>query len=281
MTTVDAVIVSFNSAEHLRACVAAFRAWPRAGQVIVVDNGSTDGSVAVARSIADIVLTPGQNLGFGAGQNLGVEHATTTYVLLLNPDAEVDPCGLESGYCALEKHPGAGAVQGRVLRAQDGMEERWQGAEPGVQDLMARLLRLRERFGEERLQRWSGYVGAGYYRDRGASEPASVEFLAAVAPLVRRAAFEQVGGFDPAFFLYAEDIDLARRLRAASWELIALPVNWVVHAGGASSRDRVRWREKIWWQSHLTLVERHWGGWRRLIGLLLCRIGARGAGRVG
>lgn len=276
MTTpdVDAVIVAYNSESHLAACIAAARCWPRLGRVVVVDNNSEDGSADVAEQEADVVVRSATNTGFGAAQNLGRAQSTAPYVLVLNPDARVEPAGLEAGHVLLEAEPDVAAVEGSIVRAADGGEERWQGSEPGLADLVARLLRLRRWLGENRLKRLAGLSGIRYFADRAVAEPRDVDFLAAVAPLVRREAFDEVGGFDPSFFLYAEDVDVCRRLRDAGWRLVATPDRWATHVGGASSAGTGAARSRHWWESHRLIVRRHWSGGRRWAGLALAGAGA-------
>ena len=271
---VDAVIVTYNSETQLEGCVAAVRRWPRLHRVVVVDNQSQDGSVGLADRVADVVVRSPANVGFGAAQNVGREASGAPYVLVLNPDARVEPAALEAGRCVLEAEGDVAVVEGSIVRASDGGEERWQGREPGLADLAARLLQLRRWLGEGRLKRLARAVGIRYFADRAVASRHDVDFLAAVAPLVRRQALEQVGGFDSSFFLYAEDIDLCRRLRAAGWRLVATPDRWATHVGGASSAGAGAARSRHWWESHRLLVARHWSGGRRWAGLALAGTGA-------
>jgi N-acetylglucosaminyl-diphospho-decaprenol L-rhamnosyltransferase len=270
---VDAVIVTYNSEAHLEDCVAAVRRWPRLRRVVIVDNHSQDGSAGLAERVADAVVRSPTNVGFGAAQNVGRAQSATRYVLVLNPDARVEPSALEAGRAVLEAAPDVAAVEGSIVRASDGGEERWQGSEPGLADLVARLLQLRRWLGEARLKRLARAAGVRHFVDRAVSTPHDVDFLAAVAPLVRREALEQVDGFDPSFFLYAEDVDLCRRLRAAGWRLVATPDRWATHVGGASSAGAGAARSRHWWESHRLLVARHWSGGRRWLGLALAGAG--------
>lgn len=266
---VDAVIVTFNNAGDLPACVAAARAWDRVARVIVVDNDSSDLSAEVADRIADVVVRIPVNIGFGAAQNRGRSESASPYLLVLNPDARVDPAGLEAGFRVLAASADVALVEGEIRRDADGAEERWQGRPPGLLDLVARLLQLQRWLGEDRLKRLAARGGARYFLERSVDAAREVDFLAAVAVLARREALESVGGFDEAFFLYAEDIDFCIRLRDGGWRLVAIPSPWATHIGGASSKGRRLVRRRLWWESHRLLVERHWSGPRRHTGLAL------------
>lgn len=269
---VDVVVVSHNSQAVLEAAIRSVRAWDRTSKVVVVDNGSLDGSVSIAERLADETIVS-TNIGFGGGQNLGVGQCRAEWVLLLNPDAVVDVGGLERGYQYASGQSAVAMVEGSIRRSADSGVERWCGSEPGLLALFARLSRLRERMGEERLKRAARWVGIADYADRDVIDPTRVEFLAAVAPLVRRSAFDQVGGFDDDIFLYAEDIDLCRRLREAEWSIVAIPWHWAEHVGAASSGGYEARRAVLWWQSHGVFVRKHWTGPRRWTGLLLTALG--------
>jgi GT2 family glycosyltransferase len=276
VSDVDAVVVTYESASHLARCIASARAGG-VTRIVVVDNDSRDSSVEVARDLADDVIALPQNVGFATAQNIGVARCRAPYVLLLNPDAELAPGAVRSGIYVLERCNQVGAVEGAIVRADNGAEERWQGPEPGLGALAARLLRLRERLGEDKLQSLAKFTGQRHYADRGVAAQRSVPFLAAVALLVRRAAFFDVSGFDEAYFLYAEDVDLCRRLRARGWKCIALPRSWARHEGGASSAATPHRRAVLWWTSHRRLVATHWFGIRRAIGIAVCGLGLREA----
>lgn len=276
---VDVVVVTFNNLGDLSPSISAAREWPRVRRVVVVDNGSGDGTADLAERLADVVVRMPSNVGFGAAQNRGRLETQAPFLLLLNPDALVVPASLEAGRRLLDARPDVAAVEGAVRRAADGAEERWQGPEPGLADLVARLFDLRRRLGEERLKRLAARVGAGYFSDRRVRTVQEVDFLAAVAPLVRRDAMDMVGGFDEGFFLYAEDVDLCHRLRRAGWRLVALPDHWATHEGGASSRGDDARRKRLWWESHRLLVHRHWAGPRRWLGAAVAAIGVASAAR--
>lgn len=277
---VDVVIVTFNSATNVAESVAAVRRWPRVATVVVVDNASTDGSTNVADACADVVVRLPANVGFGSAQNVGMAQTTAPFVLALNPDARVAPEGLETGRDLMLAEPSVAVVQGSIVHSEDGREERWQGSEPTLADLAARLLRLRQRLGEDRVARLAKRLGAAYFADRSVQSRRDVDFIAAVAPLLRRDALKDVGGFDRSYFLYAEDVDLCRRLRDNGWRVVAVPGPWATHDGGASSQGARARQTRLWWESHRLLVSRHWKGPRRWAGLALSAAGGRLAART-
>ncbi len=198
------------------------------------------------------------NPGFGAGQNRGVGAGDAELALLLNPDCILRPGALEAGVAHLAAHPQVAAVQGVIRSASTGDPERSQGRRLVAIHLWGRALGLRRLlalgFVRTLARRTAGLAD---HAERIPDRPTAVESLAATAILVRRTAFEQVGGFDPAFFLYGEDLDLSRRLCAAGWGLVALADEWAVHVGGSSSSSTTA-REIVWWEGTLVYAARWW-----------------------
>src|SRR5206468_1727798 len=176
------------------------------------------------------------NPGFGAGQNHGVTLTSAPYVLLCNPDAEVVADAVVAGADLLATHPDVAAVQGVIVNRATGQPERSAGVELGPLHLLGRAVGakrlLRFRAGRALARR---VPGLGDHARRVPAGPVEVESLAATAVLVRRGAFDSVGGFDESYFLYGEDLDLCRRLRAGGWKLRAVPEVWATHASGGSA----------------------------------------------
>ena len=285
MTSVDVVVVAYRSRALLERLLPEVRRITT-GRVVVVDNGD-DGSGDRAEELgATAVLRP-DNPGFGAGQNAGLAETSSPLVLLLNPDAIPDPDGLAAGVAHLEAHADVAAVQGAVVHAGSGAAERSHGRELGPVHLLGRALGLRRAAGLGPVRALARRTSLGDYIDRAVSAPVDVESLAATVVLVRRAAVDQVGGFDEGYFLYGEDLDLCRRLRAAGWRLVALPDTFAVHEGGASSESWRR-RELEWWRGTMRFAARWWGAgaWSgalaaatvRWVGLAVLR--PRGAGEA-
>jgi GT2 family glycosyltransferase len=224
----SALIVNYNGADTLERCLASLPADPPGGlETIVVDNASTDGSQAIVRRrFAGMRLVPlAANLGFGAAVNRAAAEARGDRLLLLNNDAWLAPGSLEALGTRLDADPGLGWVSPR-LRYPDGRHQTAWVPDVGVAGESVQRLRNRlERFGFNhllvpRLLERLGMAG----------------WLTAACALLRRRAFDEVGGFDERFFLYFEDADLGRRLRLAGWRLAEEPAATAFHASAGRAR---------------------------------------------
>jgi N-acetylglucosaminyl-diphospho-decaprenol L-rhamnosyltransferase len=230
MTEVSAVVVSYNSAADLPDCLRSLRS-EGVADVVVVDNASADGSVEVVRRVdpdATVVET-GANLGFGTAANRGAALATGDHLLILNPDTVVEPGTVKALSEALDRDPGMAAV-GPRLENVDG----------SVYPSVRRFPDLTVAFGHAFLGLvWPRNPATRRYRmlDWDHDQPAPrVDWVSGACMLVRRSAFEMVGGFDEAYFMYVEDVDLCWRLGQAGWRIGYEPAGRVVHALGGSSR---------------------------------------------
>lgn len=259
MSSVDVVIVAFRSDAHMASCVRSVLDDDAVATITVVDHGD-GGSASVAAALTSRVRTAWNpsNPGFGAGQNAGASTGTAEAILVLNPDAELAEGALAHGLRTLAADPSVAMVQGVISNAETGELDRSQGRELGVVDLYGRALGLRRLLVFRVVRRVAARLPA--VRDHLHRQPLvarAVDSLAATAPLVRRGAFEAVGGFDESYFLYGEDLDLCRRLRRAGWTLMALPMPWATHLSGSSSASFVD-RELAWWSGTLRFAATWW-----------------------
>ena len=228
--TVGAVVVSYNSAAYLTDCLRSLRS-EGVTEVVVVDNASSDGSVEVVRS-ADAgvaVVETGSNLGFGSGANRGVAATRGDYVLILNPDTVVEPGTVKALSEALDRDDGLAVVGPRIENVDGTLY-------PSVR----RFPNLTVAFGHAFLGLvWPANPYTRRYRmlDWDHDRPApDVDWVGGACILVRRSAFDLVAGFDEAYFMYVEDVDLCWRLGRAGWRIGYEPGGRVVHALGGSSR---------------------------------------------
>jgi N-acetylglucosaminyl-diphospho-decaprenol L-rhamnosyltransferase len=250
MSTTDVVVVAYQSRDRIAGCLSPLRDLSGLGSIIVVDHGA-DGAGRVAEELGATVIEQPSNPGFGAGQNAGLRLCRGDYVLICNPDAVVIPDAIAIGIDHLDHAPRVAAVQGHIFDAHTSGVQRSAWLKVGPVFLWSRVLgisRIR-RMIERITSATPGPLSSRPCRPSGATAVTSspVEALGAVALLCRRAALDAVGGFDEGYFLYREDIDLCRRLRARQWELRTLDLPWAAHEGGASSSDP-RERDHQWWK---------------------------------
>jgi N-acetylglucosaminyl-diphospho-decaprenol L-rhamnosyltransferase len=267
-----AVVVNYESGGALALCVEGLRS-EGAAELVVVDNGSVDGSLdELRRRFPEVeVLVPGRNLGYGAAANRGVAATTLPSVLVCNPDLEVGPGALAGLAGVLAADPRC-ALVGPLIREPGGARYPSARRFPTLTDAAGHALfgmfaptnRFTRSYQEARLETATG-------------GPERVDWVSGACFLVRRSAFEQVGGFDEAYFMYAEDVDLCWRLGRAGWRVAYLPTAEVTHSQGVST-DRHPYRMII--EHHRSLLRfaaRSSKGWRRaILPLVALGIGARG-----
>lgn len=226
---VAAIVVSFNAAAELRTCLATLAA-EGVGTVVVVDNGSTDASRQVADAAGATWVDAGSNLGYGRAANLGAarpETAGADCLLICNPDIELRPGSVPALAGALDADPGLGAV-GPRLSNTDGSLYPSARTFPDLVDAMGHgllgMVAPENRFTRRyRLLDWDHRAAA------------AVDWVSGACFMVRRRAWDEVGGFDPSFFMYMEDVDLCWRLGRAGWAVGYAPDAEVVHVQGVSA----------------------------------------------
>jgi N-acetylglucosaminyl-diphospho-decaprenol L-rhamnosyltransferase len=269
---IDVLIVAYRSRDDIVSCVTAARGIVGVHDVVVVDHGD-DGSGADARRAGARVIADPSNPGFGAGQNRALSVTGSPYVLILNPDAQ--PCAeaITDGVSFLEHHRDVAVVQGAVVSRRTGQPERSQGRELGPLHLLGRAVGARRLLRSRPGRTLAKLVPVlRDHVERTPEGPTPVSALAATAWLARRDALEAVGGFDADYFLYGEDLDLCRRLRAAGWQLVALPDLWATHVEGSSAGSPLE-RELAWWAGTMRFAAGWWthAAWSCALGAAVIR----------
>ncbi|MBI3255728.1 MAG: glycosyltransferase family 2 protein [Candidatus Andersenbacteria bacterium] len=221
MDSIGAVIVTHNNQATLMACLESLQ---KAGieDIVVVDNASTDNTSSHIPS-GITVFKNAQNIGFGAAVNQGASTLKNEYLLFLNPDAQLQD-SLEEAVQAMRQDSHLGIV-GLALYDKEGkLEQHSFGGFPSLRTLFLR--KLFPKATAPRIARSS--------ERRGATSP---DWVSAGAMVVRQKTWQQIGGFDPIFFMYWEDIDICLRAHKAGWKITHLPQVHVVHQRGASLAD--------------------------------------------
>jgi N-acetylglucosaminyl-diphospho-decaprenol L-rhamnosyltransferase len=247
---VSVVVVSYNAQAHLLRCLASIADLPC--EVVVVENASTDGSAeAVRERFPNVRLVElERNVGFGAANNMGMDVADRRYVLLMNPDAWPVGDAIERLVRFVASHSKTGAVGPRLLNV-DGTLQRSVRGYPTRWRLATEYLFLR--WFAPRTKLLNAFYAANFdHRSERAAE-----FLVGAVLMLRREAVQDVGGFDPEFFMYNEEVDLCYRLRRAGWSVDFYPGAEFIHVGRGSSdaiADQM-YREQL--RSHLRFLAKH------------------------
>ena len=243
---VTVVVVTWNALPWLEQCLDSVRGH----ELVVVDHGSTDGTLDFVREHhPGARIVEQENKGMGGGNNAGMRVAEGRYFFLLNSDAWVVGDGLEQLVAFADANPDT-AVVGPRLRNTDGSLQRSVRGDPTLWRLATEYLFIRKL--APRTNALNPLYVGGFDHDR----EYQADWLYGPALLVRREATEQVGLFDEDFFMFSEEADWMRRFRAAGWKVRFFPGAEVVHVGGASHGGRM-YVENL--RSHVRYAWKHRG----------------------
>lgn len=228
---VSIVIVSWNTKALVLDCLAAIaRAAGDLGvETVLVDNASADDTVAaVMRDHASVVVIENdENRGFAAANNQGIARSRGRYVLLLNSDTTPEAGSIEALVRFADSAPRSGAVGGMLLNGDGRFQASFQKAPSIVRECLAAS-------GLGRRLWFEGYPSYGPEESRVRRR---VEVIPGACMLLRRAALDEIGLLDESYFMYSEETDLCRRLRAHAWDVWYLPEARITHFGGQSTRQ--------------------------------------------
>ena len=250
------LIVNWNTRELLRDCLVSVRRGLRSAEisaeVLVVDNGSRDGSIQMMKEqFPDAVLIANSdNRGFARANNQALERASGRHVLLLNSDTIVHADVLARSVEYLDGHHDVGGMGCRVLN-EDGSLQVSTSVHPGLWSLLGMTLG-RGHLGNQVLPGGRGGAGAGWHE-------LDSEVLSGCYLMVRREVLGQVGLLDPGFFFFGEETDWCLRIRSAGWRLVFAPVGEITHLGGGSAK-RLGGRRDLLLTGALIRLQRKHGG---------------------
>jgi N-acetylglucosaminyl-diphospho-decaprenol L-rhamnosyltransferase len=255
---VAAVVVNYKAAQYLVGCVQSL-VDEGVSPVLVIDNASQDDSEAVlaASGLPARFLSTERNLGYGAGANVGLLETDSPWVLVCNADLVVHPGAVKALVAALEEDPRRG-ISGPRVENTDG------SLYPSARTFPA----LGDAIGHAFLgmvapaNRWSRrYQMLGWDHD----QRTEVDWVSGACFLARRSAIGELGGFDEAYFMYSEDVDLCWRAWRSGWKVVYEPTATVTHVQGASTDQRPY---RMIAEHHRSLLRFAWRsnpGWRRLL----------------
>jgi hypothetical protein len=228
------IVVNWNTRDLLRDCLESVEETVRdlSYEVIVVDNASTDGSVAMLRERFPRVrvIENTENRGFGAANNQAMKIMAGRYALLLNSDTRLTEDAVQSFFSFLESRPDVAMACGQLLNA-DGSRQNSIAAFPGLLTLLTNTPFLEYLFPKRFPSKRNDYAG-----------PIEVDSAIGACLMVRKAAIDAVGMFDERYFFFFEETDWARQMNAAGWKVFFVPTAFIHHLQGQSIGRNIRSR---------------------------------------
>jgi GT2 family glycosyltransferase len=249
MADVSVVVVTFNALPWVERALESMRGH----ETVVVDHGSTDGTLELVRErFPEARVIEQENKGLGGGSNAGMRIASGDYFLLLNSDAWALDDAVERLAAFADEHPEAAVVGPRLLNPDGSLQRSVRGF-PTVWRLATEYLFLRKL--APRSRALNAFYGAGFDHE----EVREAEFLMGSVLLVRREAADTVGLFDEDFFMFSEETDWLYRFRQAGWKVLFTPDAEFVHVGGATTRQNwgPMFREQV--RGHVRFLAKHRG----------------------
>jgi GT2 family glycosyltransferase len=235
---IAAILVNYNAGDELRRALqsVADELHDMPWEAVVVDNGSADGSgdIAVEFSPGVTLLRNRDNVGFGRAVNQGVAATTAPLILIMNPDCRLVAGAVAALRAELDPHDYCAIVGPRILNPDGSVQGSARGDPDMLTGLFGRTAALR------RLLPWLAVSKRNVVSDaaiRSGHESVVVDWLSGACMLARRDALARVKGFDERYFLYWEDADLCRRLRAAGYHVRYVPGATAIHRVGHSSKS--------------------------------------------
>jgi N-acetylglucosaminyl-diphospho-decaprenol L-rhamnosyltransferase len=245
------IIVNYNGRQHLENCLASLAQHPPSMpyETVVVDNASTDGSVAAVQAHPGVrVIALAQNVGFSAGNNVGIRASSGELVLLLNNDTLLRPGALDTLVARLDAHPKAAVAGPRLVDGEGRVELTFGPMISPLGELRQKILFVGHERGIGPISRWV---------ERTTRKEKYVDWITGACLLVRRPVAEEVGLLDERFFLYTEDVDFCASVRAAGWKILFTPATEIVHLRGRARIAAPRMINRAYRRSHIAFYEKH------------------------
>ncbi len=245
-------IVNYNTCEQLRSCLESV-IYETEKEIIVIDNGSSDGSQEMVQAEFPTLLLKelDYNIGYGAAADLGISLSTSPYILLLNSDTILQSDTLDRLSEYLDENPKAGIVGPRLINKNGNLQ-------PSCFPMPSPLQIFLDVSHINQLIHQIPFVKEQSFRTWSHNHNRSVPWVQGAVLVLRREAYDAVRGFDKAFFMYYEEVDLCRRLSNAGWETHFSPVTDVIHIGGASTNQQYAKMELQYWASLALFYRKHY-----------------------
>ncbi|MFN2118431.1 MAG: glycosyltransferase family 2 protein [Candidatus Promineifilaceae bacterium] len=246
------VLVCWNNLKYLEPCLESLyeSEMHTTYDVVVVDNGSTDGSQEMLRNkYPEIqIVQNDHNVGLGKASNQGIVATNGRHILLLNNDTIVNGPSLDAMVDFLDSHPKTGVVGGRLLNADGSIQSCYNDFSTLREEFL-----IATRLGE-------AFLYEGYPAKMFDDQVRTVGWVGSACAMIRRAALDEVGLLDENYFIYGDEADLQYRLKQAGWDIHFIPEASTIHFGGRSMN---RWgRRKMVYRGKLLFYQKHYGKFR-------------------
>lgn len=276
MLDVSVIVVNWNTRELLAKCLRCVQDTVQrvSCEIIVIDNASSDDSVAMVRRDFPAVrlIANTENVGFARANNQGIPLAQGRYVLLLNSDAFVRPNCIDRMVAFMDAHPKAG-MAGCKLLYEDGR------LQPSCARFPTLLTELFTAFGLDKLFSRSKLFGRYLMTDWDYNDTRPVDVIMGAFMLVRREVIQQIGMLDESFFMYSEEVDWCYRCQQAGWQVLFTPEAETVHLwGGSTGSIKVETLLRLY-RARVQFFRKHYG--RLSAFLYKCILGLNALIRVG
>ena len=243
-------IVSYQARDYLRDCLLSIREYPPDGayEIIIVDNGSTDGTISMLREEfpETVVIKNQDNEGFTAPMNQALHRGQGNYLLQLNPDTLVHPGAFNELIQFLKTHPDVGICGPKVLNTDGSLQSPCRRGESRPWAVISYFLRLPALFPHSKF--FGGYLMN--YMDE--DETHAIAGVAGSCMMIRKEVITGIGYLDEQFFAYQEDADYCLRARKAGWKIFYVPSALITHYGGQGGsrvqpyRSIIEWHRSYW-----------------------------------
>ncbi|HCN05322.1 MAG TPA: hypothetical protein DIS79_06850 [Bacteroidetes bacterium] len=271
MPDISVLIVNYNVKDYLLQCLRSlYRSEGDVSiEIVVVDNASSDRSVADLQQVfPDVIwVALDENVGFGRGNNVGLQYCTGRYVLFLNPDTIVSPDTAFTMVRYMDQHPDVGIAGCKVLNPDGTFQLACRRGLPTPWASFCKLFGLQALFPKIKL--FSGY-NLTY---RSVDEMYPVDALIGAFMIAPTSMVREIGGFDPAFFMYGEDVDLCYRIQKTGKTVMYVPTTTIVHFKGESTRRSSMDDVKVFYDAMEIFARKHFG--KNAIWLVFLRLGIR------
>ncbi|HXQ72658.1 MAG TPA: glycosyltransferase family 2 protein [Pyrinomonadaceae bacterium] len=259
---VSVVIVSWNVRDLLQQTLETLYRESRdvSFETVVVDNGSTDGSVELVRESWQQVrlISLPENRGFAVGNNVGFKEARGRYILLLNSDTIVLPTTLPGMISFLDKNPKVGCVGARHLNADGTLQRSIDNFPSLLNDFLSyselHRLSVLQPFLRRRFPWWSDH-----------DQVRDVDWVNGACMMVRSEVIEQLGGLDEGYFIYAEEIDWCYRMVQAGWRVCFTPEAEIIHLGGQAMNRAADRRIVLKYKGQYRFYSKHYPLWKYVV----------------